>query len=81
MVLALNQYNTALVILLYNFNFFYIFYNFFSIFPRQNISREFFSLNFLKYSIFFKKVSMVFLIKGVPISVIPCIFLLLFIGF
>ena len=37
MVLTLNQYNTALAILLYNFNFFYIFYNFISIFPRQNI--------------------------------------------
>ena len=46
-------------------------------------SQQFLSLNFLQYSIFLKKntVSMGVLIKGVLVSVILCIFLLLYIRF
>ena len=45
-------------------------------------SQQFLSINFLQYSIFLKKtVSMGVLIKGVLISVILCIFLLLYIRF
>ena len=84
LIKCINSYqcNTALAILLYSFNFFHIFYSFVSIFLWQNIFLSSFSAS-ISYNIliFFKKVSMGVLMKGVLISVILCIFLLLFIWF
>ena len=74
-----NMVSILINIMLYNFNFIYMFYNFVSISLRLNIFLSSFSAS-ISYDIlffFFQKISMGVL-KGVLISVILCVFLLIF---